>query len=274
MWVIIRRVLIGLATLAVLAVSVLYIWSSVLLNQTFTAENRSISLSTDPEVLAEGERKAQIFGCYHGCHGRDMQGDTFFDEPFIARLFAPNLTQASRKFTASEMEAMIRQGIRPDGTGLIAMPSNSFAIMTDEDLIAILSFIHEFPEQPSEPQTNSFGLLARALIISGEVPVGNGSDAATPWNSSLLDTPLKLGEYLAMNACSECHGLQYEGNADFAPPLAIAKAYNREQFHALLKEGEALVPRDLGLMGLVAKFRFSHLNSDEIDAIYDFLQAR
>jgi len=274
MWVIIKRILFGLTALAVLAIAVLYIWSSVLLNETFTTENRSISLSTDPAVLAEGERKAQIFGCYHGCHGRDMEGDTFFDEPFIARLFAPNLTQASKKFTPSEMEAMIRQGTRPDGTGLIAMPSNSFSIMTDDDLTAILSFIHEFPEQASEPQSNSFGPLARALIISGGVPVGNDSDAGTPWNSSQLDTPLKLGEYLAMNACSECHGLQYEGNADFAPPLAIAKAYNREQFHALLKEGEALVPRDLGLMGLVVKFRFSYLNNEEIDALYDFLQAR
>lgn len=274
MWVIIRRSLYAITALALLAVVVIYLWSSLILNRSFTAQERNITLSADKDVIAEGERKAQIFGCYHGCHGADMQGEVFFEQAFVARMIAPNLTQASRKYSPAEMEAIIRQGVRPDGSGVTIMPSRSFTTMTDQDLSAVLSFIHDFPEQTSDFGKSSFGLVARALVIADKISIETAEDGASPWQQTWLDEPLKHGEYLVMNACSECHGLELEGDPGFSPPLVIAKAYNRAQFHTLLKDGKALVDRDLGLMGLVIENRFSRLQSHEIDAIYDFLHSR
>jgi cytochrome c553 len=273
-WKFIRRFLLGLAALLLLSIVIIYIWSSMIFNQKFTAVDRTITLTTAPEVLAEGKRKAQIFGCFHGCHGESMQGNVYFDKPIIARLVAPNLTHASRNYTPTEMEALVRQGIRPDGSGLKVMPSSSFTTMTDEDITAILSFIDQFPEQASEPGKSSFGPVARVLTIAGKMPIATSKSDATPWSQTWLNEPLKLGEYLTMNACSECHGLTLEGSKGFAPHLAIAKAYDREQFHALLEEGKALGERDIGLMGEVIQFRFSQLQTGEVDAIYDFLQSR
>ena len=44
-----------------------------------------------------------------------------------------------------------------------------------------------------------------------------------------------------MNACSECHGLELEGNEGFAPPLVFAKGYAFENFRKLMATGVGVV---------------------------------
>ena len=78
--------------------------------------------------------------------------------------------------------------------------------------------------------------------------------------------------------CAECHGIDLTGDPDTeaerpAPPLTIVSAYSREQFHQLLSTGEGVDGRDLGLMKMVARSRFSHLSDAEVDEIYDYLAA-
>jgi mono/diheme cytochrome c family protein len=85
---------------------------------------------------------------------------------------------------------------------------------------------------------------------------------------------MRHGEYLALNACSECHGLDFSGQEEFAPPLDIAKAYDRAAFGRLMSEGVGVGDRDLGLMSAVARNRFSVMTDDEIDHLHGFLQSR
>jgi cytochrome c553 len=89
-----------------------------------------------------------------------------------------------------------------------------------------------------------------------------------------LDDPLAYGHYLAMNVCSECHGVDFEGLEGFTPPLSVVRAYDREQFGRLMSEGIGLGGRDLGLMSEVAQTRFSALEDHEVDDLYAFLQSR
>jgi cytochrome c553 len=78
--------------------------------------------------------------------------------------------------------------------------------------------------------------------------------------------------------CAECHGLDISGDPNptpesTAPPLSVVSAYSRAQFHHLLRTGEPVGGRKLGLMGMVARSRFSHLSDAEVNAIYDYLSA-
>lgn len=270
----VKRTLLGLLALLILAVLVIYAWSAVILNASYEAEPRSLLLSSRPDVIAHGERLAQLFGCYHGCHGRDMEGQVFFEEWYIARLVAPNLTRAARDMSTTELEALVRQGIRPDGRSVFGMPSASFATMTDRDLSAILSFIQQYPEQAHNAGTTRFGPLARLLLVLGEFQPAAVEVSQSPWQSGFESTPLKHGEYLALNVCSECHGLDFEGSGDFAPPLAVAQAYGLDDFRRLMAEGRGLGDRDLGLMSGVAKARFSQMTPVEVEALHAYLQSR
>jgi cytochrome c553 len=83
------------------------------------------------------------------------------------------------------------------------------------------------------------------------------------------------GRYRVMSSCTECHGQDLNGNPDAkAPPLAIAKAYSAEQFSALMREGRPLSGQELELMSPTARARFASFTTEEIAAVYEFLQSR
>lgn len=273
----IKRGLIGVATLILLMLVVIYAGSEYIMRENFVPEQRGLVMSEPASVLAEGERLATLYGCYRGCHGRHMEGIVAFDEKPFVRAFAPSLTDAVRKYSTQEIEAVIRQGVRPDGHSVWMMPSGSFATMTDEQLSAILSFIKSYPGHEGEPglPASRFYLAGRLFMMLGFVksPASLAAEQQPASQASLKDRS-KHGEYLAANACSECHGMQLEGQEGFTPPLLVAKAYSREQFKKLMAEGVGVGDRDLGLMSEVAKIRFSQFKAEEVGVLYDYLQSR
>ena len=269
----IKRILLGLVLIVVLAVGVIFAWGGHIINREYTAEPRNILTSARPEIMTRGKRLSQVFGCLHGCHGEDMEGEVFFEGWAIGKIISPNLTAAMEKYTRSELEAIIRQGIRPGGKSVLAMPSASFAVMTDRDLSAILSFISGYPRQELDLGRSRYGLLPRLLLITGEFEPAAAEVNSAPWQSDVLSDTLKLGEYLARNACSECHGMDFEGQGEFTPPLAIARGYSPAEFRELLSTGVGLGDRDLGLMSVVAKYRFSKMTDAEMKALHQYLNS-
>jgi cytochrome c553 len=270
----VKRVLLSLLLFLLLAIIGVYAWSGVIIHKKYDAVERNIMPSSRPEVIEKGKRLAQLYGCYEGCHGVDMEGRVFFEGLAIGKIISPNLTTAVDKYTRSEMEAIIRQGIRPDGTSVMAMPSASFATMTDGDLSAILAFIESYPKQDQDLGYSSIGIMPRAMLVIGEFKPAAAEADGEPAQSSDLRTPAALGEYLTVNACSECHGMELEGMDGFSPPLTIAKGYSLEDFSKLMSTGLGLGDRDLGLMSEVAESRFVKMNGKEVEAIHTFLTSR
>jgi mono/diheme cytochrome c family protein len=268
-----KRILLVLLMLPVLAVAAIYVRSEMILAKKYPPEPYSITLSTDPDVIAEGERLAQVTGCFHGCHGADMQGDIFFEEQWVGRFVAPNLTTAMVRYTPTELEAIIRQGIRPDGTSVLGMPSDAFSVMHDEDLVAILSFIARHPKNDLDLGASELGPLARLGLAMGQYfPAVIGIEKLAAQQKP-VSTEAPTGRYLATITCSECHGLQLEGQEGFTPPLLIAKAYSIDDFRKLMSTGVGLGDRDLGLMTQVAQSRFKHMTDDEVESLHAYLQS-
>ncbi len=268
-----KRIVLGLALVVFLLFGVLYGWSTLVIGKTYPADQRTVLLTDDPAVIREGERLARAWGCFHGCHGADMEGDVFFEARFVGRFVAPNLTAAVDRYTPGELEAIIRQGVRPDGTSVLGMPSEAFSVMTDEDLSAVLSFISSYPKKHAELGDTQVGPLARLGLVMGEFWVAAAKTHPQPWKKNSLEDPLKLGEYLAITTCSECHGPDLQGQEGFTPPLLMVKAYSATDFSKLMATGVGLGERDLGLMSEAAAFRFSHLKPNEVEALYAYLHS-
>jgi len=272
-----KRGLLGLVGIVILVFIVIYAGSEYVIRKNHVAELRVLVLPVAETVPGEGERLAQVFGCYRGCHGRHMEGQVAFDEPPFFKAVAPGLKDAMRKYSPAQLEAIIRQGVRPDGRSVWGMPAGSFAGMTDQHLAAILGFISDYPEHEREAELpdSKFYLLGRVAVLTGLFEAeATVATRFKPLNIATLDEPLAHGQYLAMNVCSECHGITLEGLEDFTPSLQVAKAYSREQFGRLMSEGIGLGDRDLGLMSEVAKMRFSQLKDNEVDDLYNFLHSR
>jgi cytochrome c553 len=237
------------------------------------AETLSISLPTDPAQIAEGKRLAQLTGCTH-CHGENLSGAVPLDIPGWVRFVAPNLTTALPAYSDAELVGLLRRGVKRDGTGAWLMPSQMFRHLHDEDLARIVAWIRTMPASDGITERTQVHLMGRFIVVMGKFKSAaqqiEDQEGAAPG----VDMS-ERGAYLTMNLCSECHGQDLKGEPEArTPSLAAAKGYSAEAFARLMNSGVGLGDRTLAVMSQTAKARVTHLNVDEVDAIYAYLQSR
>lgn len=276
-----RRLVVAVIALAALAIGVIYVLSERVLNRTWDVGGRPVSVPADPASLEEGRRLARIRGC-DGCHDADFAGGPFFDPPFpqnliMGRVTAPDLTLLAASRTEAELERSIRQGVDQEGRSVLAMPSEMFQYMSDDELGKIIAAIRSAPPGTGTVTQKRLGPMVRFLILQGEFyPAATAIDHAARPPAATPENPLELGEYLARGTCAECHGADLLGSPAnpamvAVPALSKVMAYTSEQFATLMREGVPLDGRDLELMDDVARGRFAHLTDDEVLALHAFL---
>ncbi|MDX1440469.1 MAG: cytochrome c [Rubricoccaceae bacterium] len=258
------------ATLA--AATYVYVVSERVIHRQYDAPLDDLAVPTDSASIAEGERLARIRGC-PGCHGAALEGKVQFDNFLGGREVAANLTAVARHYTTAELVRVIRYGVRPNGEGVMDMPSPMYYHLSDSDLGKIIAYLRSLPRAEGNPYEFSPGPRVRWEIARGEwVPWPEDIQLMGPrMVSPALDDTLRYGEYLARTVCSECHGIDllgWWGN----PPLTVAGAYPDTSFFRLMRTGVPIGGRDLELMDDVARSRFSHFTDDEIRSLHAYLR--
>jgi cytochrome c553 len=155
------------------------------------------------------------------------------------------------------------------------MPSAGLHHLSDEDLNNIAAFIRSQPAGTGLAYEASPGLIARLFLLIREfTPQAQEIIDGAPWiPGSPTRTSPDAGQYLALTACAECHGMSFQGEADFTPSLVAVAAYSLEQFNTLMKTGVAIGNRELDMMKDVATGRFVHFSDSEVEALHGYLQS-
>jgi mono/diheme cytochrome c family protein len=266
----------SLAGLGLIAYAVFYLLSERALRRTYEIPAVRLSVPTDPASIVEGQRLATLRGCFSGCHGKQAQGEVMIDEPMLARLVAPNLTAAVRKFSDAELAVIIRNGVRPDGRSVLVMPSEAFVELTDADLGRILAFLKSLPAASGPEPDVSLGPLARIGLAVGQFKVAAQLIADTLPPPPAANEEAAYGRYLARTTCPQCHGADLRGtsNPDFtSPDLRVVAAYTPEAFTQLMRTGIAVGGRKPGMMGGWARNNLSQFTDAEIAAVFSYLHA-
>jgi cytochrome c553 len=272
-----RLALLSVLLLPIVAGAIVYLLSERILRRTYTERRVDLIVPGDSQSVLEGHRLAQVRGCSGGCHGANIEGGVFIDNWLLARLVAPNLTTAVRRYSNADLTRIIRRGVRPDGSSVIGMPSEMFSGLTDEDLGEILAYLQSVPPSSGPAPERRLGPIARVGFLAGKLTpaaelVRRASRLTGIWPKD--GAPTALGGYLARTSCTECHGLDLRGSDHPAPDLRIAAGYSFEAFKGLMRTGKALGNRKLPLMSAVARTRFSHFTDQELRELYAFLIAR
>ena len=265
-----------LAGLVVAGYGAIHILSEGILGRVYPVPATGVAIPTDAASIAEGRRLATLRGCYGGCHGREAEGAVMLDKPMIARIVAPNLTAAVRKRSDAQLVAAIRNGVRPDGRSMIAMPSESFVALSDQDVGRIIAFLKSLPAVPGTEAGVTPGPLGRFGIVTGKFkPIAQlMAESAPP--PPAKDSEASLGRYMAWTTCGSCHGPDLRGasNPSFtSPDLRVAAAYSPEAFTKLLRTGVAIGDRSIPVMGEWSRRRLAHLTNAEIAALHAYLHA-
>ena len=273
---ILRNVLFGLVALAGLAWATVYALSERILRRHWEVPTVAVAVPEDAAAIERGRHLAVTRGCF-SCHGDHLQGNVFFEEEHVARLAAPNLARLARERPVESLERSIRRGVRPDGTTVRGMPSETFYELTDADLGALLAYLRSAPVvERALPETEVWS-LGRLGLATGKYrlapqlidPARRRRDVPAPGDA------LAEGRYLARTTCIECHGIDLHGDPagpEPSPNLALVASYTAEQFERLMRTGVPAGGQQLQMMAGVAKGRFAHFTDEEIAALYQYLR--
>ncbi len=280
----------GLVVLLVAVLAILYGMGQSRLNKKYDVPVAMVEIPTDEEPLAEGKRIFQYRGC-EACHGEDLQGLVYLDNPAIGQVVTPNLTSGKGGkgdiLTDEDLIRAIKHGIREDGTPLLFMPSTEFYYLSDADLGKVLAYIHSKPPVDNEPQpsklsTTGFIVMNVAKTISFLPAELIPHDQPAPPAPEPGITP-EYGEYLSLS-CRVCHGPTYSGGAipgfpaewPAAPNLTAGAGsrlpdWGEEGFIEIMRTGEHH-GRKINPNYMPWK-SYRHMSDDELRAVYTYLMS-
>ena len=280
------RVVLALLLFAILAIIALWIVSESVIRRAHPLEPETVR-AAGPEAVAEGRRLAKLYGCT-SCHGPELRGHMFNDEPVLVRNHAPNLTLLSPSYSDAEFAQAIKQGVHPkQRRALWGMPSGTFSTIPDAELGAVLSFLRSIPPGGAASPDERPSLYSRLALVLNHYQASDPTTemALRPSTEQVATArsppPRNLGpghekgRRIAATICSECHGSDLRGDAtEGGPDLVVAAAYDRAAFHRLLRTGVPPGGRDLGIMSEAAREDFKVFTDAELDSLHAYLKAR
>jgi mono/diheme cytochrome c family protein len=253
-------------SLGLLFFTCVYGLSSWMMQEKYIPQERSFVVSPGANI-EEGRRLAAIRGCTD-CHGKDASGGDFYG------LHAPNLRVVAKQYSDNDLERSIRQAISPDGTSVYSMTSDAYQHMSDIDLGHIIVYLRSL--NPVSKTSTVFSPNFRyrlGIIKGGHQPVVNAIHSQVPPVVAPKNNAENFGRYLAYSVCSECHAPDLKGYKGFSPSLVTTLAYQRLDFSLLMSTGTGLGGRNLGLMSISSKERFSLFSDAEFTALFTYFQS-
>lgn len=278
----IGRAVAGLFLLIVLAVAAVYAITSRDLGRAYDFPDSEVRAATDSASLARGRHLVEAVTKCQVCHGADLGGKLWIDEPAFGRLAGVNLTSGRGgigDFTDAELERAIRRGVGRDRRPLVFMPAEAFAALSQEDLAAVLGYLRVLPPVDREMPQPKVGPVARVLYLLGNFPllpvalIDHGASRPAPVPAGVT---VEYGQYLAtIGGCRSCHGLALAGDANpDAPDITVGRigGWTEEDLFRSLREGT----RPDGSVIDPEKMPWvlsGRMTDDEIRAVWRYLRA-
>jgi mono/diheme cytochrome c family protein len=254
-------------------------------NRTYRPPDDDIAVPTDAGSIARGKHLVEAVAVCTICHGEDLGGKLAFEDAFLGRGYTANLTSGrggvGRNYSNSDWVRSIRYGVRPDGRGIIFMPSDYFNRISDTDLGAIIAYLRSLPPIDNERTAVEINLPARLLIdlgVFGDVVRAARIDFRRP----RPPPPPDPGAYLVtLGGCTFCHGPHLTGGqgpepgAPSGPDLTASGPLSRwslADFMTTMRNGvdpagHLIKPKYMPWLG------YRNMTDDELRSIWLYLQA-
>ena len=239
-----KRILAWAGGAVLLVVFLLFVVVQVRQNRTFDAPYPELAAVDDSAVIERG--RYLVFGPAHcgACHAPaemveqaalegepPLTGGFEYPLPFGTLQF-PNITPDPEtgigRYTDAEVARVLRYGVKPNGQALL--PVMEYQNISDEDIVAILSYLRSRPPVRREiPPTdlNFMGKALKAFMFTPKAPTGT-----PPARSPAEEATVERGEYLANRVaqCAQCHTRRNMADLSFAGPRFAGGAVLNEPF--------------------------------------------
>lgn len=282
---------IGLAAAVVLiiaAIAVFYLTGARKYAETFDIKAEELSFATDLAAIVEGERLAAIHGC-ELCHGAGLSGELFINSRVFMKLPAPNLTPGQggldATYALADFERAVRHGVNREGRGLIIMPANDYAYLSDDEVVKLWVYVRSLsPVDNARSETRVGPVGSAILTLNDELrPVTQIDHGATHTSGVNTADALELGEYRT-RICTVCHGPDLTGGRpDFTEnhqpsspnltpdPETGLTGWSGDDFVHLMRTG--LRPDGTQVDSLMPWHVFQRMTGEELSAAWTYLRS-
>lgn len=279
-------VLLGLATLLLIVFGIFFYVYGTHADKQYAVTVRPIGIPDDSATIAAGAHLFAIKGCAD-CHGADLGGKVFLDDPAVGRLTGANLTsgQGGRPAGYTDLDWLraMRHGIGTDNKSLKLMPSYEYAKLSDKDMAALIAFCKAQPPVDRSLPPTKTGPLGKVLAVLGKLPLFP-AEKIDHFYQQPATMPVSVtkayGEYLSVS-CSGCHNPRFTGGespipggkkvADITAKGNVGK-WTVQQFITTLRTGNT--PEGLKLKNEDMPWSMTARYSDEeLQALFLYLKS-
>jgi len=272
--------------LLVVAVVIMITSTNSRLNKQYPVPVETVPIPSDEASLAVGAHWADMH-C-RLCHGNDLSGGEFFNDPDLGYVDAPNLTSGKggigSTYTDEDWVRAIRHGVKKNGQSVFIMPSNDFYYLSDYHLGSIIAYMKTLPPVDNEIRDPNLSPMAKILYAAGAFgdllyaeTIQHGVRPAT----TEIGVTVAYGEYLVnAHGCKSCHGENLAGQqpaepgAPFAPNLTPGGelgGWAEADFADILRTG--ITPTGHELTDAMPWIGLGRMTDEEISAVWMYLQS-
>jgi cytochrome c553 len=288
----IGRVLgIGLVALIAISIAVAMIRLHVVPSaRTLTyevGEIADVTVLTDSRAIQRGEHLSRAIAVCQLCHGINLGGKLAFEHPILGKGYTPNLTTGEggigTSYSVADWVRAIRHGVNREGKGLLFMPSDHYAHLTDRDIGAMIGYFKSLPPVNNARSRLELTVLAKLTIdlgLSGEVVRAKQIDHSASLSSYFNGKENTAAYIVEVGGCTFCHGRDLRGGQGLepgAPPgpditSVGLKSWNFDQFATVMRTG--LRPDNS-----IIDYRFmpwqgyQNMTDAELRSVWDYLTA-
>jgi cytochrome c553 len=271
----------GLLGLIILLAVGVYAVSASRLNKTYeVTADFTLNVPTDPERIAAGENLAVVYLC-GDCHGEDLAGKMFIDDPAFGTIYTPNLTAGEngvgRAYSDEEIARVIWYGVKPDGSPTVGMPAEFLQAIHIGDMENLIAYLRSVPPVDTNHPPSSYGPILRVMHATNQFPLipAEMVDAGQPPLDPISpQETLAYGEYVAA-FCAHCHMADFAGDTQMFQSPNITPAtigsWTESEFLRAITEG---VRPDGTLLDpeLMPWESISRYSDEELRALWAYLQ--
>ena len=204
------------------------------LNKTYDVTIANLKIPVDSISIQRGRHLAVAITKCPDCHGNDLGGKVFIDDPAIGLITGPNITGGAgsvvNRYSDKDWDRAIRYGINQRSHPLIFMPSSEYAHLSNKDVSDLIAYLKQLPPINRSVPKSQIRYLGRALYTAGKLPILHAEfiDHASVGKSSVDSSNLiDYGRYLAMTGgCIGCHGSTLSGGRVPGTPPDFPSAAN------------------------------------------------
>ena len=261
------------------------------LNKTYEVTVTKLKIPDDSLAILHGRHLAIAITKCPDCHGNDLGGKVFIDDPAMGRIAGPNITIGAgsvvNNYSEKDWDRAIRHGINQKGHPLIFMPSSEYAQLSNEDVSDLIAYLQHLPPVNRSVPKSELYYLGRALYTAGELPVFHAELIDhTSVGKTIVDSSnlVAYGKYLAITGgCTGCHGSKLTGgripgtppdfpsaaNLTMDPVHGIGK-WSYDDFSKALRTGKR--PDGSKIDPLMPWAATSKMTDHEIQAVWAYLK--